>query len=284
MGVKETFLLERMEEKKVTQADISRRTNIPPGTISGVLRNDGLEKTSYGNVKKICEALDLSVDDLDRIGPDGKLPAPPETEAAQEPGTVVTEAKTDAEEKTADVPAETEFRLENEALEAPMEEEDTIAGPGRATGEGKGLTAEPDAGQAVNPGAARDILFSSPIPQVDEALLAARMDPEGRGLAGVCQFIVMCREAACREEEVGHLATVLPSGGEVTENGVYAVRLPGSSMLVLRKVWQMEGGLLLVTTERFDSTPEILRRDAEGFAVIGRVVSISDEAMIDEIY
>ena len=80
MGVKEDFLRTRMEEMRLSQADISRKTDIPPGTISSILRSeDGIEKTSYGNVRKICEALGVDVDDLERVGPDGRLPERIET-------------------------------------------------------------------------------------------------------------------------------------------------------------------------------------------------------------
>ena len=75
MGIKEDFLRTRIEEMRLSQADISRKTDIPPGTISSILRSeDGIEKTSYGNVRKICEVLGVDVDDLERVGPDGRLP------------------------------------------------------------------------------------------------------------------------------------------------------------------------------------------------------------------
>lgn len=277
MGVKEDFLREYMEKTGISQADISRKTNIPPGTISGVLRNDGLEKTSYGNVKKICEALNLSVDDLDRVGPDGKLMETMVEEPV--PGTAEPAPECGAAEGCGSVP--------DESPEVVAALPETPEGEAEITGIAT-ETAEPDVERPVEEASGltdtdkKEVMLSSPIPQLDAAGYFSCPDREGEGMAEVKHYVVLSRLASCREDDVGKVMSVLPVS-VVDENGLYAVRLPESRMLLARKVWRMDGGNLLVATERFDVTPRIIREDEDGFSVVGKVIGISEDVAMDDL-
>ena len=279
MGVKEDFLREYMEKTGISQADISRKTNIPPGTISGVLRNDGLEKTSYGNVKKICEALNLSVDDLDRVGPDGKL-AEKEVEDPA-PGTAEPVPDCGASEGGGNAIGEV----------TPADPVGTLPEtPGGIVEEGcvtEG-TAEPEADDeededtGLTDADKKEVMLSSPIPQMDAAGYFACPDREDEGMAEVKHYVVMSRMAACREDDIGKVMSVLPVS-EISEYGLYAVRLPESRMLLARKVWRMDNGNLLVASERYDFTPRIIREGEEGFSVVGKIIGISEDVAVDDM-
>ena len=252
MGIKEEFLRKRMDEAGISQADLSRQTDIPPGTISGLLRNDeGIEKTSYSNVRKICEVLNVNMDDLERIGPDGKLP---------EPEPAVPEEAVAGETVPSDVPsAEPAGEDEADTVATDPVPQDSLQ---EAAGEETGCVETEAVGQAEE---------ESPIPGLDPSGFAG-YDPEEEGLLEVRHYYVVSRLAACSEEDLGRMVSVVPSIRSIEENGMYAVRLPGSRMTVLRKVWRMDDGLLLLRADRFDDVPCIIRSDAEGFSVIGKVI------------
>lgn len=58
-----------MDEKHLKVADIVRITGIPYSTIKSMLEN-GIEKTSYVNVCKVCAALNITTDDLEKMAND----------------------------------------------------------------------------------------------------------------------------------------------------------------------------------------------------------------------
>lgn len=238
MGVKEDFLRTRIEEMRLSQADISRKTDIPPGTISSILRSeDGIEKTSYGNVRKICEALGVDVDDLERVGPDGRLP---------------------------------------ERIETPLPEPDNTEEEASVSEDVPGTIADADDGGEKEDGQAVEV----PVPAVDPGGFIG-YDPEEEGLLEIKRYFVVSRLAACSEEDVGRMVSVIPSVRTVEENGIYAVRLPENRMVVLRKIWRMDNGLLLLAPDRFDEVPRIIRPDLQGFSIVGKVVE--DETLADHL-
>ena len=238
MGIKEDFLRTRIEEMRLSQADISRKTDIPPGTISSILRSeDGIEKTSYGNVRKICEALGVDVDDLERVGPDGKLP---------------------------------------ERIETPLPEPDNTEEETSVSEDVPGTIADVDDGGEKEDGQAVEV----PVPAVDPGGFIG-YDPEEEGLLEIKRYFVVSRLAACSEEDVGRMVSVIPSVRTVEENGIYAVRLPENRMVVLRKIWRMDNGLLLLAPDRFDEVPRIIRPDLQGFSIVGKVVE--DETLADHL-
>lgn len=238
MGVKEDFLRTRIEEMRLSQADISRKTDIPPGTISSILRSeDGIEKTSYGNVRKICEALGVDVDDLERVGPDGRLP---------------------------------------ERIETPLPEPDNTEEEASVSEDVPGTIADADDGGEKEDGQAVEV----PVPAVDPGGFIGH-DPEEEGLLEIKRYFVVSRLAACSEEDVGRMVSVIPSVRTVEENGIYAVRLPETRMVVLRKIWRMDNGLLLLAPDRFDEVPRIIRPDLQGFSIVGKVVE--DETLADHL-
>lgn len=238
MGVKEDFLRTRIEEMRLSQADISRKTDIPPGTISSILRSeDGIEKTSYSNVRKICEALGVDVDDLERVGPDGRLP---------------------------------------ERIETPLPEPDNSEEEASVSEDVPGTIADADDGGEKEDGQAAEV----PVPAVDPGGFIG-YDPEEEGLLEIKRYFVVSRLAACSEEDVGRMVSVIPSVRTVEENGIYAVRLPENRMVVLRKIWRMDNGLLLLAPDRFDEVPRIIRPDLQGFSIVGKVVE--DETLADHL-
>ena len=101
-------------------------------------------------------------------------------------------------------------------------------------------------------------------------------------MAEVKHYVVMSRMAACREDDIGKVMSVLPVS-EISENGLYAVRLPESRMLLARKVWRMDNGNLLVASERYDFTPRIIREGEEGFSVVGKIIGISEDVAVDDM-
>ena len=60
------ILRKLMTEKNMKVSDIVRITGIPYSTIKSMLEN-GIEKTSYVNVCKVCEALGITTDDLEEM-------------------------------------------------------------------------------------------------------------------------------------------------------------------------------------------------------------------------
>lgn len=58
-----------MADKSMKVADIVRITGIPYSTIKSMLEN-GIEKTSYVNVCKVCTALGINTDDLEKMAND----------------------------------------------------------------------------------------------------------------------------------------------------------------------------------------------------------------------
>ena len=238
MGIKEDFLRTRIEEMRLSQADISRKTDIPPGTISSILRSeDGIEKTSYGNVRKICEVLGVDVDDLERVGPDGRLP---------------------------------------ERIETPLPEPDNTEEEASVSEDVPGTIADADDGGEKEDGQAVEV----PVPAVDPGGFIG-YDQEEEGLLEIKRYFVVSRLAACSEEDVGRMVSVIPSVRTVEENGIYAVRLPETRMVVLRKIWRMDNGLLLLAPDRFDEVPRIIRPDLQGFSIVGKVVE--DETLADHL-
>ena len=235
MGIKEDFLRTRIEEMRLSQADISRKTDIPPGTISSILRSeDGIEKTSYGNVRKICEVLGVDVDDLERVGPDGRLP---------------------------------------ERIETPLPEPDNTEEEASVSEDVPGTIADADDGGEKEDGQAVEV----PVPAVDPGGFIG-YDPEEEGLLEIKRYFVVSRLAACSEEDVGRMVSVIPSVRTVEDNGIYAVRLPETRM---RKIWRMDNGLLLLAPDRFDEVPRIIRPDLQGFSIVGKVVE--DETLADHL-
>ena len=85
-------------------------------------------------------------------------------------------------------------------------------------------------------------------------------------------YYVACRPDACSEEDMGRMVLAIPSVRTVEENGVYAVRLPESRIVVLRRIWRMDDGFLLLGSDGFGEDPRIIRPGTEGFSVVGRVV------------
>ena len=69
-----------MEEKNMKVADLVRITGIAYSTIKSMLEN-GIEKTSYVNVCKVCDALGLSTDELEAMANDGPKVVPQSTYA-----------------------------------------------------------------------------------------------------------------------------------------------------------------------------------------------------------
>ena len=119
-----------------------------------------------------------------------------------------------------------------------------------------------------------------PVPAVDPGGFIG-YDPEEEGLLEIKRYFVVSRLAACSEEDVGRMVSVIPSVRTVEENGIYAVRLPENRMVVLRKIWRMDNGLLLLAPDRFDEVPRIIRPDLQGFSIVGKVVE--DETLADHL-
>ena len=58
------IIIELMKKKEMKVADIVKITGIPYSTVKSILEN-GVGKTSYVNVQKICIALGITSDDLE---------------------------------------------------------------------------------------------------------------------------------------------------------------------------------------------------------------------------
>lgn len=55
-----------MQEQNMKVADIVKRTGIAYSTVKSILEN-GIEKTSYVNVCKICDTLGITTDQLEKM-------------------------------------------------------------------------------------------------------------------------------------------------------------------------------------------------------------------------
>lgn len=74
------ILRKLMEQKGLKVADIVRITGIAYSTIKSMLEN-GIEKTSYVNVCKVCDALGITTDQLEEmVSNDKKEPYEPSYE------------------------------------------------------------------------------------------------------------------------------------------------------------------------------------------------------------
>ena len=245
MGVKEEFLRVRMDEMGVSQADLSRKTDIPPGTISNFLRSeDGIEKTSYSNVRKICDVLGVNMDDLERIGPDGKLPEPPLQNTEETAG----------EPDRNDIPAADVADGE----ESPVVETE--------------LTEQQEAG-----GEDKKITTDEAAEQVADAVVTPGQDLQEEWVCEVKNYVEFRLQPCCPAGyDIRRTVSVIPPDQTAETGEMYVVRLPGKPKPVLRKVWRMDDGLLLVGPGEFDETPRIIRPDTEGFSIVGKVVTEED--------
>lgn len=81
-----------MEEKNMKVADIVRISGVPYSTVKAILER-GAEKAGYVNVCKICSALGISADGLERMVNDSEYK--PRTLAAHFDGDEYTEEELD---------------------------------------------------------------------------------------------------------------------------------------------------------------------------------------------
>lgn len=81
-----------MEEKNMKVADIVRVSGVPYSTVKAILER-GAEKAGYVNVCKICSALGISADELERMVNDSEYK--PRTLAAHFDGDEYTEDELD---------------------------------------------------------------------------------------------------------------------------------------------------------------------------------------------
>lgn len=72
---REQILRQLMREKNMKVSDIAKITGIAYSTIKSIFEN-GLEKTSYINVRKICAALDITPDKLEEMAHTEKVNVP----------------------------------------------------------------------------------------------------------------------------------------------------------------------------------------------------------------
>lgn len=81
-----------MDEKNMKVADIVRISGVPYSTVKAILER-GAEKAGYVNVCKICSALGISADELERMVNDSEYK--PHTLAAHFDGDEYTEEELD---------------------------------------------------------------------------------------------------------------------------------------------------------------------------------------------
>lgn len=86
------LLKQIMEEKSYKVADVVRISGLPYSTVKYILEN-GIEKASYINVQKICRALGITTDDLEKKATTQNSDC--HTIAAHFDGTEYTEAELD---------------------------------------------------------------------------------------------------------------------------------------------------------------------------------------------
>ena len=63
------LLRKLMEDKNYKVADIVKISGLPYSTVKYILEN-GIEKASYSNVQKICKALGITTDELEKMTED----------------------------------------------------------------------------------------------------------------------------------------------------------------------------------------------------------------------
>ena len=61
-----TLLRKLMEEKNMKVSDIVKKSDLPYSTVKAILER-GAEKAGYVNVCKICTALDITADELEKM-------------------------------------------------------------------------------------------------------------------------------------------------------------------------------------------------------------------------
>lgn len=88
MDQRAEILRNLMEEKKMKVSDIVKISGLPYSTVKAILER-GAEKAGYINVCKICNALGISADELEKIVSDKAYE--PVTRAAHFDGTEYTE-------------------------------------------------------------------------------------------------------------------------------------------------------------------------------------------------
>jgi predicted transcriptional regulator len=81
-----------MDEKNMKVSDIANISNLPYSTVKAILER-GAEKAGYVNVCKICNALGISADELEKMVSDDTYE--PSTLAAHFDGTEYTEDELD---------------------------------------------------------------------------------------------------------------------------------------------------------------------------------------------
>lgn len=86
------ILRKLMEDKNMKVSDIVRISGLPYSTVKAILER-GAEKAGYVNVCKICNALGISADDLEKMVIDNNHT--PITRAAHFDGTEYTEEQLD---------------------------------------------------------------------------------------------------------------------------------------------------------------------------------------------
>lgn len=85
------ILRKLMEHKNMKVSDIVRISGLPYSTVKAILER-GAEKAGYVNVCKICNALGISADDLEKMVIDNNTPI---THTAHFDGTEYTEEQLD---------------------------------------------------------------------------------------------------------------------------------------------------------------------------------------------
>lgn len=88
------LLRKLMEEKNMKVADIVKFSGLPYSTVKAILER-GAEKAGYVNVCKICNAIGISADELERMVSDNDYSYKPTTLAAHFDGDEYTESELD---------------------------------------------------------------------------------------------------------------------------------------------------------------------------------------------
>lgn len=66
MDYRAEILRQLMEEKHMKVADVVRESGLPYSTVKAILER-GVEKAGYVNVCKICQALNITADELENM-------------------------------------------------------------------------------------------------------------------------------------------------------------------------------------------------------------------------
>ena len=69
MDKRAELLRKLMEEKNMKVSDIVKKSGLPYSTVKAILER-GAEKAGYINVCKICNALGITTDELEKMGSD----------------------------------------------------------------------------------------------------------------------------------------------------------------------------------------------------------------------